>query len=64
MGTLKGLITPPHRQGEPNFHLVLPGAMRRLVEEGLFVANPDAEGGYRITPAGLLRLRDLEKKKL
>mgnify|MGYP001566504020 CR=1 FL=1 len=47
----------------PNFSMVLPHKMEELVEAGLFVRDSEAEGGYRITPLGLSKLAELERKE-
>lgn len=59
-GTVKQLVRPTSRGHGPRFDRVLPGMMKRLVAEGLFVADASADGGYRITERGRARLREIE----
>jgi ribosomal protein S19E (S16A) len=60
-GTVKQLLglTTNKRSHEANFSRILPKAMDKLVEEGLFQKTKD---GYEITPKGLGYLRNLEQK--
>lgn len=48
--------------GGPDFSKVLPTAMADLVARGLFVADPEVDGGYRITEEGRALLRQLSSK--
>lgn len=67
-GTVRGLIgsslgMPTGRgSGGPDFSKVLPTAMADLVARGLFVADPEVDGGYRITEEGRALLRQLSSK--
>ena len=58
--TIKQLVTPIPKTHTANFSQILPSAMAKLITEGLFIADPSVEGGYRITPAGRKRLREIE----
>jgi uncharacterized protein with ATP-grasp and redox domains len=52
------------RDSEPNFRKILPSAVQKMVEQGLFVEDPGADGGYRITEKGRAVLAELEKGEL
>jgi hypothetical protein len=47
------------RGGEPRFDNILPSAMKKMVEDGLF---EPWEGSYRITPKGKAMLKKLESE--
>ena len=59
---LQDIVSPLRYGHEANFKRILPSAMAKLVDEGLFVADASVEGGYRITDLGKARLRALEEK--
>lgn len=60
-GTTKLLVTPSRRTHDANFRRILPSAMKKMMEEGLF--EPDGEGSYRITQKGLQKLVELEQEE-
>lgn len=60
-GTALNLVSPfryDHTLASPR---ILPKAMAELVEQGLFVPDPDAESGYRITPLGRKLLKEFDQ---
>ena len=57
--TIKALVTPSRQSHAANFKRILPSAMAKLVEQGLFEPCSDEEGGYRITAKGRAILDDL-----
>jgi hypothetical protein len=56
--TVVQLIRPGRNTHEANFRRILPGAMDKLVEEGLFERDGDS---YKITLLGQQRLVELEQ---
>ncbi len=54
---LKGLLGV-ERGRHANFDRILPKQMEKLLTEGLFVRDENVEGGYRITPLGMKRLKE------
>lgn len=48
------------RGHEPSFDKILPSAMKKLVEDGLFEAH---QGSYRITAKGQAYLNNVSEKK-
>lgn len=51
--------TRGRRANSPVFEKILPSAMLKLVEDGLFIKDDTADGGYRITDKGKQLLKNL-----